>query len=35
MIREIVRRLDEARCMVVDDYPDRPDGTHCKDANEI
>lgn len=35
MIRDVVRRLDEARCMVVEDYPERPDGTPCKDANEI
>ena len=35
MVREVVRRLDEARCMVVDAYPVRLDGTACKDANEI
>ena len=35
MIHDVVRRLDEARCMVVEDYPERPDGTPCKDANEI
>ena len=35
MIREVVRRLDESRCMIVEDYPDRPDGSPCKDANEI
>ena len=35
MVREVVRRLDEARCMVVEEYPNRPDGTPCKDANEI
>lgn len=35
MIRDVVRRLDEARCMVVEDYPDRPDGQPTKDANEI
>lgn len=35
MVREVVRRLDEARCMVVEEYPDKPDGTPCKDANEI
>ena len=35
MIREVVRRLDESRCMIVEDYPDRPDGKPCKDANEI
>lgn len=35
MVREAVRRLDEARCMVVEEYPEKPDGTPCKDANEI
>lgn len=35
MVRDVVRRLDEARCMVVEEYPDRPDGKPCKDANEI
>lgn len=35
MISEVVRRLDESRCMIVEDYPDRPDGSPCKDANEI
>ena len=35
MVQEVVKRLDEARCMVVEDYPERPDGGECKDANEI
>ena len=35
MIHDVVRRLDGARCMVVEDYPERSDGTPCKDANEI
>lgn len=35
MVCEVVRRLDEARCSVVEEYPDRPDGVPCKDANEI
>ncbi len=35
MVKEVARRLDEARCMVVEDYPSRPDRTPCKDANEI
>lgn len=35
MVREAARRLDEARCTVVEDYPQRPDGDFCKDANEI
>lgn len=35
MVREVARRLDEARCMVVEEYPVRPDGGECKDPNEI
>ncbi len=35
MVQSVVRRLGEARCMVIDDYPARPDGKQCKDANEI
>lgn len=35
MVREVVRRLDEARCSIVEEYPLRPDGEPCKDANEI
>ena len=35
MVREVAKRLDESRCMLVEDYPSRPDGTPCKDANEI
>ena len=35
MVRDVARRLDEARCSVVEAYPDRPDGAPCKDANEI
>ena len=35
MVREVVRRLDEARCSVVEEYPLKPDGESCKDANEI
>lgn len=37
MIDTIAKRLDESRCMIVEDYPDRPDaqGRACKDANEI
>lgn len=36
MVREVAKRLDEARCLIVDGYPTRPD-SHilCKDANEI
>lgn len=35
MVQTVARRLGEARCMVVESYPDRPDGKPCKDANEI
>lgn len=35
MVLDVVRRLDETRCMVAEDYPARPDGALCKDANEI
>lgn len=35
MVQTVLRRLDESRCMVVEEYPSRPDGTPCKDANEI
>ena len=35
MVREVAKRLDESRCLIVEDYPLRPDGKPCKDANEI
>lgn len=35
MVQEVVKRLDESRCFIVEEYPNRPDGTPCKDANEI
>lgn len=35
MVQSVVRRLDEARCRIVEDYPDNPRGLPCKDANEI
>lgn len=35
MVRELTHRLDESRVRIVETYPDRPDGTPCKDANEI
>jgi len=35
MVQTIIRRLDEARCMVIEDYPCRENGTPCKDPNEI
>ena len=34
MVAQVARRLDETRCMIVEDYPERPGGT-CKDANEV
>lgn len=35
MIRDAVKRLDESRCAIVDQYPARPEGGLCKDANEV
>ena len=35
MVQTVVRRLDESRCRIVEDYPDNPSGKPCKDANEI
>lgn len=35
MIAQVVNRLDESRCMIVEDYPEKPGGGQCKDANEI
>ncbi|MBR2679404.1 MAG: AAA family ATPase, partial [Exiguobacterium sp.] len=36
MVREVARRLDESRCMIVENYPARPNSKiTCKDANEI
>lgn len=35
MVKTLVKRLDESRCKLVEDYPARPDGLICKDANEI
>lgn len=35
MVQTVSKRLDEARCLIVENYPARPDGTPCKDANEI
>ena len=35
MVHEVSRRLDESRCKIVSNYPTRPDGKVCKDANEI
>ena len=36
MVKTLCKRLDESRCQIVEEYPERPDGvTPCKDANEI
>lgn len=35
MVQNVAKRLDETRCLIVDDYPLRPDGRPCKDANEV
>lgn len=35
MVQTLVKRLDESRCRIVEDYPDSPRGGQCKDANEI
>lgn len=36
MVREAAHRLDESRCLFVENYPVRPGTTKtCKDANEI
>ena len=35
MVQTVATRLDESRCMIVENYPLRPDGSECKDANEI
>lgn len=35
MVQTLIARLDESRCRIVEDYPQRPDGTFCKDANEV
>jgi len=35
MVNQLVKRFGEERCKVVMEYPDRRDGTQCKDANDI
>lgn len=35
MVQTVSKRLEESRCMIVEEYPLRPDGTPCKDANEV
>ena len=35
MVAQVANRLDETRCMIVEDYPEKPSGGICKDANEV
>ena len=35
MVAQAAKRLDESRCMIVEDYPEKPSGGFCKDANEV
>lgn len=35
MVAQVAKRLDESRCMIVEDYPEKPSGGICKDANEV
>lgn len=35
MVQTVAHRLDETRCLIVEDYPPKPTGGLCKDANEI
>lgn len=35
MVDTLVKRLGEDRCKTIDEYPLKPDGEECKDANEI
>ena len=35
MIQTLVKRLDESRCRIVENYPPSTRGGECKDANEI
>lgn len=35
MVETLTRRFGEGRCRRVVNYPDRPDGKICKDANDI
>lgn len=38
MVQSVSKRLDESRCLIVEDYPSRPNGKECKeckDANEV
>lgn len=35
MVQELLKKFGAERCRIVENYPDRPDGTPCKDANEV
>lgn len=35
MVDTLIKRLGEDKCYVIAEYPERPDGKPCKDANEI
>lgn len=35
MVHDLSKRLDESRCRIVEEYPEREDGSVCKDANEV
>ena len=35
MVQTVAHRLDETRCLIVEDSPPKPSGGLCKDANEI
>lgn len=35
MINQVVKRLGESRCKIVEEYPVKTDGMEAKDANEI
>lgn len=35
MVDNLILRFGEDRCYIISEYPERPDGKQCKDANEI
>lgn len=35
MVKTLAKRLDESRCKIVEDYPERSKGGICKDANDV
>lgn len=35
MVSQLTKRLGESRCKIIEEYPLKPDGSECKDANEI